>query len=216
MNRNRSSRLASKIKASFAGVTVPLLAGAVVLTTPAHAAPPEWTLPDGVIVESRVQYHIDELTGEVVRTGPVGPGRTFFIGFTLHNLGTTPVTVAGFDSEFIFTMHPDRQGDYPLDHCEQFFETRDIPHRVNQQDYPVVIEPGGEAELFDNTTYHYIRGPVSNECQMGSIYYGAPVFGEEGAPDEPEHVSESQEEPPERQELPTPTPPALVTTGTAG
>ena len=66
----------------------------------------------------------------------MAPGRTFFYLFELRNDGSEAVTVTGFNSNFVFQMHPDRQGDFALDHCKQFIE--DVPG-PDRQSFPVVI-----------------------------------------------------------------------------
>lgn len=183
-----SYRSASKRRV---GVTVGALLSAVALfvsvllpAQSAHASGP-WDLPEGLTRVSQVLYQVDD-DGRVIRTGPAAPGRTFFYGFELQNSGIEPVTVTGFDANFTFLMHPSRQGDFPLDHCEQFITQPSIAERDHQQAYPQTIEPGETLAFFDNTTYHYIRGPVSNECQQGTFLFGAPIFGTEPVPDDGE------------------------------
>lgn len=133
-----------------------------------------WQLPDGVQRVGQTLFHVDD-DGEVTGTGAVAPGRTFFYAFQLENTGSEPVTVIGFEPNFVFEMHPDRQGDLPDDHCLQFIETRDFEDR---QTYPQAIEPGETLAFADNETYHYIhdRENPSNECQQASFFFGPPVF----------------------------------------
>ena len=90
------------------------------------------------------------------------------------------MTVTGFESNFTIRMHPDRQADFPIDHCMEFIEIRDFGER---QSFPVVIEPGETVQINDNVAYHYIWGPPSNECQQASYYFGPPIVGT-GADDE--------------------------------
>lgn len=161
--------------------TLALFASVLLPAQSAHASGP-WDLPDGVTRVGQVLYQVDD-EGRVIRTGAAAPGRTFFYGFELQNSGTKPVTVTGFDATFAFLMHPSRQGDFPLDHCEQFITQQTFAERDHQQTYPQTIEPGETVEFFDNTTYHYIHGPVSNECQQGTFLFGAPVFGSADAPE---------------------------------
>lgn len=162
-------------------------------------------------------YQVDN-TGDVIRTGPVAPGRTFFAGFNILNESSEPVTLSGFAPDFVFTMHPNRQADFPIDHCEQFFETRTFDSREYTQTYPQVIAPGETITIYDNVTYHYIRGPVSNECQQGSMYFGGPIFGEidpDDPPTPPTPPEEAQDPETPSESLPpqAPTPPARVDTG---
>ena len=83
------------------------------------------------------------------------------------------MTVYGFNSNFVFQMHPSHQGDLPLDHCMQFIEPQTVPDR---QTYPQTIAVGESMSFSDNATYDYIYGPPSNECQSASFYFGPPSF----------------------------------------
>lgn len=154
------------------GAAIGLIVG-LLAATPANAAPGD--VPEGVEVAPKMLYRVDE-SGAVTGSGPVGPGQTFFAVYEVRNTTDAPVTVTGFEVDFWFTMHPTRQGGLPDDHCLQFFEARSFPDRQFQQSYPLVVLPGDTVELYDNTTYHYIQGLVSNECQGGSFSFGAPVF----------------------------------------
>lgn len=139
---------------------------------PLAVTPPAWEMPDGVTRVAQTLFRVDD-AGEVIGTGPVSPGRTFFYAFALHNASDAPVTVTGFASNFTVVMDPARQGDLPDDHCMQFFETRDFATRM---DYPRVIAPGETVQFADDATYHYVRGPVSNECQNARFFFGPPQF----------------------------------------
>lgn len=103
--------------------------------------PTVWTYPEGV---QRTSYFINRITAEGViePAPPVGPGTTFFVGFALENTSDSPVTVTDFISDFKVAMHPNRQADFPYDHCQQFFSTPDYEPR---QTYPQVIEPGKQS-----------------------------------------------------------------------
>lgn len=131
--------------------------------------------PEGVDFGPRSLYHVDG-NGGVIGSGPVGPGRTFFAVFEIRNSSDQPVTVTGFTPSFGFIMNPIRQGGLPDDHCLQFFDMLDIPQRDFQQSYPLVVLPGESVDIYDNMTYHYVHGPVSNECQGGSFMFGSPTF----------------------------------------
>lgn len=159
-----------------AAVTTLLLIGAVLTGAPtqAHAQqgdPKNWDLPADVNRTAQVLYRI--AADGSISTGSAGPGTTFFYGFELTNRGSEPVTVTGFAPNFIFQMHPSLQGSYPADHCMQFIEVRPSEQRVA---YPVVIAPGESKRFADSETYHYIWGPVSNECQAASFFFGPPTF----------------------------------------
>lgn len=201
-------RTSSSVGALLSAVA---LSVSVVFSGAAAQASGPWELPDGVTRVNQVLYQVDD-EGSVIRTGPVSPGRTFFYGFELSNNGDEPVTVTGFDANFSFLMHPSRQGDFPLDHCEQFITQRTFAERAHHQTYPQTIEPGETVELFDNTTYHYIHGPVSNECQQGAFLFGAPIFGTANDDDVvPEPISNPPTETVEGVPV-MPTPPRTVET----
>lgn len=144
--------------------------------TPAQADPLATSgAPEGVDFRPKLLYHLDN-DGGIIGSGPVGPGRTFFAVFEVRNTSDVPVTVTGFTPSFWFIMNPARQGSLPDDYCLQFFETRTFPQRDLQQSYPLVLLPGESVDLYDHMTYHYIHGPVSNECQGGSFTFGSPTF----------------------------------------
>ncbi|XBH20494.1 hypothetical protein V5R04_09585 [Jonesiaceae bacterium BS-20] len=148
--------------------------GTTMAAAPAQAHgndPRNWDLPAGV-VRSNQTLSWTASNGNS-GFGGVAPGRTFFYLFELRNDGSEAVTVTGFNSNFVFQMHPDRQGDFALDHCKQFIE--DVPG-PDRQSFPVVIQPGQAVTISDNATYHYIYGPPSNECQNASFFFGPPVF----------------------------------------
>src|SRR5690606_8142179 len=113
-------------------------------------------LPDGVTRSNHALFRLDD--DGSFSPGSASPGSTFFYGFELTNSGAEPVTVTGFNSNFVFQMHPSRQGDYPDDHCMQFIEEREPNHRTT---YPITINPGEALTLFDSRIYHYVYGPVS-------------------------------------------------------
>ncbi|MGO3146041.1 MAG: hypothetical protein ACTIJ6_00005 [Leucobacter sp.] len=191
-----------------------LLAAALVVssvafsgTAPARAE----GLPEGVTPAGQALFWVDE-AGAVFKSGPVSPGKTFFAGSRFQNASEAPITVTGFESNFVFTMHPDRQGDFPLDHCMQFFETRSFDDRERQQTYPIVIEPGETATLYDNMTYHYIYGPPSNECQQGSVSFGHPLFGSEEPIEPPANGVDIPADAP-TSGVQAPTPPVKIDTG---
>lgn len=164
--------------------------GVAVLDTPApaHAASAaDWELPDEVNRKGQQLTRVDD-EGNAIGTGLIAPGYSFFYSYLLENTGDTAITVTGFDSNLTIQMHPDRQGDYPADHCLQFMETRDFGTR---QTYPQVIQPGEEMAFDDNVTYHYIHGPVSNECQRATFFFGpaSVLVGELATPDAPVWIS---------------------------
>ncbi len=82
------------------------------MPAPAHAQgndPKNWDMPADVARTSHtLQWRTDSgATG----SGGVGPGYTFYYQFALTNNGTEPVTVYGFNSNFVFQMNPALQGD---------------------------------------------------------------------------------------------------------
>lgn len=173
---NTQLRTRNRTMSKWVGLVAAIAATMFFAVTPAQAAPADPPpVPEGVQVAASALYRVDD-QGTIIGSGPVSPGRTFFAVYRVTNLSDEPVTVVGFEPNFWFTMHPSRQADYPDGHCNQFFETRTFESRERTQTYPQEVLPGESIEIADNTTYHYIYGPVSNECQSGSMSFGGPIF----------------------------------------
>lgn len=175
-DRRKVERGGRRLLAVVAAVAAVIgMVGLPVVTAPTAAqaaGPMSWELPEGVNRVGQALVRLDA-DGNSIGTDYAAPGRTFHYAFLLENTTDEAVTVTGFESNFTIRMHPNRQADFPIDHCMEFIEIRDFGER---QSFPVVIEPGETVQINDNVAYHYIWGPPSNECQQASYYFGPPLF----------------------------------------